>query len=137
MRVLVDSSVLISAFLRPGRPRDLLSAARQGRFALCLSDSLRAEVGRGLRKARNATRYRYAPQQAEDFIADIFRSTTVVVTRLPAIEPVCRDPNDDHVLAAALAAGADCIVTGDADLLTLGQYRGIRILGVRAFLAEV
>ncbi len=137
MRVLVDSSVLISAFLRPGLPRDLLSAAREGRFALCLSDFLRAEVGRGLRKARNATRYRYTPQQVEAFIADTFGSATLVVTRLPTIEPVCRDPNDDHVLAAAVAAGAGSIVTGDADLLTLGQYRGIRILGVRAFLAEL
>ena len=137
MRALVDSSVLISAFLGAGAPADVLIAVRHGRFALCLSERIRDEVRRGLLKARNTTRYRYTPKQAEAFVASVVRSATHVVTELPPIEPVCRDPNDDHVLAAALAAGAHRIVTGDADLLTLGQYQGIRILGVRAFLAEL
>lgn len=137
MRAVVDSSVLISAFLRPGPPHDVLSAAEAGRFALCLSDRLLDETRRGLLKARNRVRYDYTPREAEAFVAGVSHLAAMVVTDPPAIEPVCRDPDDDHVLAAALAADADCIVTGDADLLSLGSYGRTRILSVRAFLAEV
>jgi len=45
---------------------------------------------------------------------------------LPA--PVSRDPDDDAVLALAVAAQADLIITGDADLLVLGAHADIPIL---------
>jgi len=56
---------------------------------------------------------------------------------LPDIGQVCRDHNDDHVIAAALGANAGIIVTGDKDLLMLGRYRTVRILTARAFLTEI
>ena len=56
---------------------------------------------------------------------------------LPDIGPACRDPNDDHVLATAVAVQADVIVTGDKDLLTLGQFRTVRIVTARDFLTEL
>jgi len=80
--------------------------------------------------------YRHTARTVDEFSAEM-RSFAFVVTDIAAIEPVCRDPDDDHVLAAALAADADCIVTGDADLLSLGSYGRTRILSVRAFLDEV
>jgi predicted nucleic acid-binding protein len=48
---------------------------------------------------------------------------------------VCRDADDDLVLAAALAAKADAIVTGDQDLLVLKRFKGIPILNPRDCLA--
>lgn len=53
----------------------------------------------------------------------------------PALdEPVCRDPDDDVALATALAGGADAIVTGDGDLPSLKESRGIEILSPRQFI---
>ena len=49
-------------------------------------------------------------------------------------QPVCRDAPDDMVLATAVAAGADVLVTGDQDLLVLKKYRGIPIVTPRALL---
>ena len=46
----------------------------------------------------------------------------------PLDGPVCRDPADDHVLALALAANADMIVSGDEDLLILESFAGIAIV---------
>jgi predicted nucleic acid-binding protein len=49
---------------------------------------------------------------------------------------VCRDPDDDNILGAAISGGCDCIVTGDKDLLVLKQYEGIEILSPREFITN-
>ncbi len=53
----------------------------------------------------------------------------------PLSSPVCRDPDDDMVLATALAADANAIVTGDKDLLVLQMFEGIPIFSPRECLA--
>ena len=47
---------------------------------------------------------------------------------------ICRDPNDDHVLECAITAGAQILITGDKDLLTLGEFQGTSILSTRQYL---
>jgi putative PIN family toxin of toxin-antitoxin system len=51
-----------------------------------------------------------------------------IVVEPTALPQIVRDPDDDHVLACALAARADLIVTGDSDLLTLLNYQDIPIV---------
>ena len=49
---------------------------------------------------------------------------------------VCRDPDDDNILAAAESGKCDCIITGDKDLLVLKAYKGIDILNPREFITN-
>jgi predicted nuclease of predicted toxin-antitoxin system len=50
---------------------------------------------------------------------------------------ICRDPKDEPILECAERAEAECIVTGDHDLLSLASYRGIRIIGPRVRRSQI
>jgi putative PIN family toxin of toxin-antitoxin system len=63
----------------------------------------------------------------------LLRSRMVLVEPQTLDAPVCRDPDDDIVLGTALAGACQCVITGDADLLTLTRYRGVDILSPGAF----
>jgi putative PIN family toxin of toxin-antitoxin system len=134
-KAVLDTSVLVSAFLNPipgGASFDLLRFAEQRAFALYLSDAIVAETARVLTSKRNRSRYHYTQEEVEFYCRTIFDVATVV-TDVPEIRVVC-DPNDDVILASAIAAGADYLVTRDKDLLSLGAYEGISIIKPEAFL---
>ena len=67
---------------------------------------------------------------------ELRKTGAVFLDPLPDIGQVCRDPYDDHVIATASAVKAGVIVTGDKDLLALGQFQTIRMITARAFLTE-
>ena len=77
-------------------------------------------------------RFAATPRQAAR-LARLVRQTTRFVQRPNLISAVCRDPDDDEVLALAVAAGCGWVVTGDKDLLVLDGYDGIRMVTVRQF----
>lgn len=72
--------------------------------------------------------------EIERLMALLARTATTVPAIPPEnIPPVSRDPKDDYLLAYAVAAGADFLVTGDDDLLTLGRHGDVEIVSPSAF----
>ena len=69
---------------------------------------------------------------AEDWILYIKTFATIVPASV-TVEGVCRDPDDDAFLAAALSGGADYIVSGDHDLQALDKYQNVKMLSPKEF----
>lgn len=133
-RAVLDANVLISALVRPsGPPGQILHAllSRQA-FELVLSSEIVAEVERGLELPR-IRKYLTDPRDARLVVADIV-ALADLVEETATVSGVCRDPEDDRVLGAALEGRAAMIVTGDRDLLALKEHEGVRIMTPREFL---
>lgn len=134
LNAVVDASVLVSAFLFPGSvPGRVLKLAAADAFIMHVSPILIEEARRSLCRPRLRNAYDYDEADVSVWLRDLVRIGRTFAGDLPDIGPVCRDADDDHVLATAVAVGADCIVTGDGDLLALHRFGAIRILTARDF----
>jgi uncharacterized protein len=141
LRVLFDTNIFVSYLLSSSRHRTgtiavIVEAAFAGAFELLVPEDLLAELHDVLTTRPYFTE-RIGAEQVQAFIA----SVRAVATVLPAIpEPVprvVRDPKDDYLLARALLGGADYLVTGDDDLLSLGAAGQTTIVSPRIFLERV
>ena len=132
MRAVVDTNVLLSALV--GRHTSALLPALIGRrFQPVTSPPLIEELLTVLNRPRWIRLV--PPRDVSDLLAAL-HEVALIVTPTHHVR-VCRDPDDNAVLDCALAGGADCIVTGDRDLLVLHPFRGIRILRPAEFLRLV
>jgi putative PIN family toxin of toxin-antitoxin system len=137
LRLVLDTNVVLSAFLWRGTPHRLLQTIRQlENVTLFSSDILLAELARVLSRPGPAKRLAKFNVTARQILADYAQAVDFVS---PDATPgvVSDDPDDDHVIAAAVAAGADFIASGDRHLLSLGTYRAIRIMRPAALLANI
>ena len=130
MRVVLDTNVIISAVLFGGRPASALDAANTNGRVLVVSDAILAEVRRVL-----TGKFRQSPDSTDRVLNRVRTLSDLVTPHLTVTE--CRDPDDNRILEAAIAGSADYIVSGDADLLSMGAFRGVQIPSVAAFLAQV
>jgi len=115
----LDTNVLVSGLMLPESvPGKIVAAWRGAQFELVLSEPLLDEIGRVL----SYPRIRACLGWGKDEIANLrlllrFKSDVVDIARENGRRT--RDPGDDPVLATLLASGADCLVSGDGDLLAL------------------
>lgn len=127
MRLVLDTNVLVSAFLWEGTPGKLIELAGEREIRLFTSQVLLAELAEVLHRRKFAR-----PVQATGFTAaelvKLYQRLAYRVTARQFTRKISRDADDDAVLACALAARAGLIVSGDRDLLTLKAFREIPIV---------
>ena len=126
MTIVLDTNVIVAGLVTNGLCQDVLRQCI-AMDAIVSSPQLLDELERTLQRKFSLT------PEARAFLARLRSSIRTVEPALLA-SPVCRDPDDDIVLATALAGDADLIVTGDNDLLVLVSFRRIRIVTPRTFL---
>jgi putative PIN family toxin of toxin-antitoxin system len=101
--------------------------ARARAITLYTSPTLLAELAEVIVRDKFAHRVLAAGLSPAELVQDYERMVEVVEPE-PLSDPICRDPDDDHVLACAMVADADLIVSRDKDLLELHEYQGIPVL---------
>jgi putative PIN family toxin of toxin-antitoxin system len=136
VRLVLDTNVVISALLWRGTPYRLLETIRrQESLQLYSSSALLEELADVSSRPALAKRLTAIGKTALQILTDYLEAIELVE---PVDVPrVARDPDDDHVLACALAANAELIVSGDLDLLALTAHERIPIVTPAAALRQI
>lgn len=127
MRVVLDSNVVLAGFLWSGTCTQFFELANAGVIKTYTSSELVHEINDVLHRPKHAQHVANTGFTAKQLVNHYRR----FAKRIPAqkfTQQICRDADDDAVLACALAAKAQMIITGDKDLLVLHPWREIQIL---------
>ncbi len=129
-RVVLDTNILTSALVYGGKPEKILRLALEKRIQVIISPILQAELADIIAKK--------FPLSLEDMYLLKHEMHKSFITVYPHTNlAVSRDEDDNRVLEAAVEGGCDFIVTGDKDLLDLGEFRNIKIITPTQFLAFI
>ena len=130
MRVILDTNIFLSALLsEQGPPATIVDAWRAGHFELVTSLDQ-------INEFKRATRYQklrpYLPRGAVGRVIKGLRAADVLLKRLPG-GATAPDPDDDYLIAMAIASGAHFLVSGDKDVLSIKRIGPTRIVSAQRF----
>jgi putative PIN family toxin of toxin-antitoxin system len=137
LRLVLDTNIVVAGLLWTGPPRRLLEAAIAGEVELYSSAVLLDELAHTLGYSKFAARI---DSFGTSIAALVAQYTALISLVAPASVPriVANDADDDHVIAAAVAARTKLIVTGDRKhLLPIGSHQGIAIVTAREVLDRI
>ncbi|HJW65301.1 MAG TPA: putative toxin-antitoxin system toxin component, PIN family [Candidatus Bathyarchaeia archaeon] len=126
MKVVLDTNVLISALIKSGNPRELFFRLTEKK-ALIISKNILEEF---LEIAEDPRITKYVSEQETNAFLDSLGVAAKVVIVRSKFKAVKEDPDDDIIVRTAFDGKVDYIVSGDKHLLSLGEFRGIRIINV-------
>ena len=138
LKVVLDTNDFVSSLLvKAGLPAQILDAWRERRYLLIVSPAIIAETRATLDYPRIRRKYAITDEDVEQLVTLLERDALLVSDDADVAGAIPEDPADEMVLACAVDAQADVIVSGDRHLLDLGSYRSIPILTVRQFLKRL
>jgi putative PIN family toxin of toxin-antitoxin system len=126
MRILFDTNVIISAFITSSSSYEIFNYCLKNHKNF-ISDFIISEV-----KEKFLNKFKYDENIVKNVIL-FLKKNLIIVEHGMLREDICKDRDDDNILAAALTAKADCIITGDSDLLELCKYENILIISPKDF----
>ncbi len=122
MRVVLDSNIFVSAFLRGGLAEEILDLSVRKLIDVYLSQEIIEEIEKVLKN-----KFLVKDKDRMDFRHFLVSLSTIVKPQ-NKVEKAVEDPEDNKILECALEAGADIIVTLDHHLLKLKKFKGIGIV---------
>jgi putative PIN family toxin of toxin-antitoxin system len=137
VKLVVDINALVSGSLWRGNPSRLVDALLDGAATLCVSPAVLAEFEEVIQRDKFQKRIGERDRIAQEIISRFRAAALIVEGRAIPVPSTLRDPDDVHVLACAVDAGADAIITGDNDLLSMETFEGIPILTARQALEKL
>ena len=138
LRATLDTNTFVSSLLvKAGLPAQALDAWRQRRYVLATSPAIISEVRAVLGYPRIRRKYAIRDDDVDQLVALLEKNALVVAGEADVAGSVPDDPADEAVIACAVEANADVIVSGDHHLLNLESYRDIPIITVRKFMDRV
>ena len=126
MRVVIDANVLIAAYAARGLCEATVELCVSSDDILLTSDIIGDVVEKLVKKIK-------IPEGDASAIGSYLKNNATMVHAVEISASACRDPDDLNVLGAAIAGRADYIISGDDDLLSLGDYEGVPIVTPRQY----
>ncbi len=126
MKIVLDSNVIIAAFAARGLCTALFESCI-GNHDIILSEEILSEI------ANNLKRKISLPDDVIHQILLLLKSHTTLVTPQKVDVKACRDKKDLMVLGSAIAGKVQYVITGDKDLLSVGTFKGVKIVDPRTF----
>lgn len=128
LRAVLDTNIIVSAVVFKGKPRQVLELAFEEKIKPFISQTLLAELTETLTK-----KFSLPSEEIELIEQEIKDGFEIVYPTI--ILHVQKDQDDNRVLEAAAEGKCDYVVTGDKELLDLGNFKGIKIVTATEFIS--
>ncbi len=129
VKVVLDSNIYISGIIFGGNPRKIIDLIIEGKIRLCISSDILIEIKEVLERDK----FGFSSDITQQIIFEI-ESLSECLTPRKKHSVVKKDADDNIIIDCAIEANADYIITGDDDLLSLKEYKKIKILSPVEFL---